>query len=101
MKSVISILIIFVLAGCSNFKNSRETVSGPVEKEEAAIAIAVNEWNIIYGPKTIASEKPYSARLEGDVWIVTGSLPKGYVGGVAMAIISKKDGSILKVSHGK
>lgn len=96
MKFAILILLLFVVIGCSNLNIPRKTISGAVENEEEAIAIAVNEWNTIYGKKTIEGEKPYFARLEGDVWIVTGSLPEGYVGGVATAIISKKDGSILK-----
>jgi NTF2 fold immunity protein len=32
---------------------------------------------------------------------VEGSLPKGAKGGVALAEISKEDGRIIRVSHGK
>ena len=41
----------------------------------------------------------------GDVWTVEGTLPFGSggmcVGGVDIVEISKKDGRILRVSHGK
>jgi hypothetical protein len=66
-----------------------------------AIAIAVAVWTPIYGEKQIASEKPYGARLEGDKWTVTGSLPKGWRGGVAIAVIAKSDGRVLRVTHGR
>ena len=68
---------------------------------KTAIAIAVAVWTPIYGEKTIASEKPYTAKLADGKWTVTGSLPKGYVGGVAIAVISKSNGRVLRVSHGK
>jgi hypothetical protein len=55
----------------------------------------------IYGEKQIASEKPYHAELQGDAWTVTGQLPAGDVGGVAIAEISKRDARILRVSHGR
>ena len=42
------------------------------------------------------------AKLENGIWHVSGSLPKGSVkGGVAVAEISKSDGRIIRVSHGK
>nr|WP_229426294.1 NTF2 fold immunity protein [Pseudoduganella violacea] len=66
-----------------------------------AISIAVAVWNPIYGEKQIASEKPYNAILKGGLWTVTGSVPGGWVGGVATAVISKQDGRIIKVYHTK
>jgi len=75
--------------------------SGYVPDAATAIRIAVAIWEPIYGPKRIAAEKPFQATLKGDVWTVTGLLPTKTVGGVAVAVISKKDGRILRVSHGK
>lgn len=69
---------------------------------KTAIKIAVAVWEPIYGEKHIAGEKPYTARLvNNSVWIVEGSLPKQYTGGVAIVEIAKEDGRILRVSHGK
>ncbi|MBI3561579.1 MAG: hypothetical protein HY080_07690 [Gammaproteobacteria bacterium] len=69
--------------------------------ENTAIQIAVAIWASIYGAEKIAREKPYHARLENGVWIVVGSLPKTMRGGVAIAEISKENGRILRVSHGR
>lgn len=74
---------------------------GYVPDKHTAIAIAVAVWIPIYGKAKIKSEKPYKAQLKNDVWTVTGSLPKGYKGGVAEADIAKDDGRILRVIHGK
>lgn len=41
------------------------------------------------------------AILRDGVWYVEGSLPKGLVGGVAIAEIAKDDGRILRISHGQ
>lgn len=74
---------------------------GMVPDAATAISIAVAIWNPIYGEKEIASEKPYNAELKSGLWTVTGSVPRGWVGGVAAAVISKKDGRIIKVYHTK
>jgi hypothetical protein len=74
---------------------------GYVPDAATAIRIAVAVWEPIYGAKTIASEKPFRAALNKEVWTVTGSLQGNRPGGVAVAEISKRDGKILRVSHGK
>ncbi len=77
-------------------------VEGYVPTAEVAIKIAVAVWEPIYGAQAIAVEKPYKATLTDGVWTVKGTLPKGYKkGGVALAEISKRDGRILRVTHGK
>ena len=78
---------------------------GYVPDGKTAIRIAVAIWEPIYGEKQIAREKPYLASLTNGVWTVTGSLPRipfvDVKGGTAIAEISKEDGRILRVSHGK
>ena len=64
-----------------------------------AIKIAVAIWEPIYGEQKIAGEKPYQAHLTNGVWTVTGSLPEGIVGGVAIIEIEQNDGRILRVIH--
>jgi hypothetical protein len=77
-------------------------VEGYVPTAEVAIKIAVAVWEPIYGAQAIAEEKPYNATLDEGVWTVEGTLPKRYKkGGVALAEISKRDGRILRVAHGK
>jgi len=73
----------------------------PVRNQATAIKIAVAAWEPIYGAAHIAGEKPYHATLHRGVWTVTGSLPKGMKGGVAVADISAQDGRIIRISHGK
>ena len=75
--------------------------NGLVPDAETAIAVAVAIWNPIYGAKEIQGQRPFKAKLLKDVWYVEGSLPRGVPGGVAEARISKKDGRVLYVFHGK
>lgn len=79
---------------------------GLVPSAKVAVQIAVAVWSPIYGKQHIQDERPFRATLQNGVWTVTGSLPKPrrgefVIGGVAIAEISKRDGRILRVSHGK
>jgi hypothetical protein len=86
--------ITVVTVGASALKHA-------VRDSAEAIEIAVAAWEPIHGAAHIAHEKPYHASLHSGVWTVTGSLSKGFKGGVAVADISAKDGSIIRVTHGK
>ncbi len=105
MKAISTALLLILLVAC--FGGGQEPEDGYVPKdgfvptEEVAVKIAVAVWGPIYGAEKIAEEKPYRATLADGVWTVEGSLPKGVKGGVALARISKKDGRILRVIHGK
>ena len=74
---------------------------GYVPDAATAIKIAVAVWEPIYGRKQIQGQKPFRATLRNGVWRVHGSLPPNTPGGVAEADISKKDGRVLRVIHGK
>ena len=65
------------------------------------MSIAEAIWIPIYGIKQIESEKPFSAELKDGVWTVTGSLPAGWKGGVALIEIAKQDARVIRVSHEK
>ena len=86
-------------------KHNFRPVNGYVPDAQTAIAIAVAVWSPIYGMEKIEQEKPYIARLKGNIWHVTGSLncpPNNRcLVGVAEIEISKNSGEILRVSHGK
>jgi ABC-type antimicrobial peptide transport system permease subunit len=73
---------------------------GYVQDPETAIKIAEAVWLDIYG-EDIYNEKPFDAVLENDVWTVRGTLPILALGGTAEIKISKQDGRILEVYHGK
>ena len=89
------------LAAAAEPKHTYLPSAGYVPDAATAIKIAVAVWEPIYGAAQIASEKPYHATLHDGVWTVTGSLPKQILGGVAIAEISKQDGRIMRVSHGR
>ena len=75
--------------------------NGFVPDSITAVRIATAVWNPIYGEQQIQGEQPYRASLREGIWTVEGSLPDDYIGGVAIAEIAKRDGRIVRVSHGK
>lgn len=75
--------------------------NGFVPDQKTAIRIAEAVWIPIYGAENISRQKPFTATLRQGHWIITGTLPRGQLGGVAVAEISKADAHIVRVSHGK
>jgi NTF2 fold immunity protein of polymorphic toxin system component len=75
--------------------------SGFVPDSVTAVRIAIAVWAPIYGEQQIRGEQPYRASLRDGIWTVEGSLPENFIGGVAVAEIAKRDGRIVRVSHGK
>jgi hypothetical protein len=72
--------------------------AGYVPDADTAMKIAEAVWLPIYGARVLTL-RPLRARLEGDVWIVEGSLPTLTPGGTPLAKISKRTGEILRISH--
>ena len=72
-----------------------------VNDSETAIQIAVAIWSAAYGKDKIEKEKPYTAIEHEGFWYVNGSLPEGYLGGVAHIKIRKKDGAVMGYIHTK
>ena len=98
---VVLVLLSGVVFGEDTIEHNVKPKEGYVPDAKTAIAVAVAVWAPIYGEERIAGEKPYQARLTNGVWVVEGSLPEGWLGGVAVAEIARDDGRILRVSHGK
>jgi hypothetical protein len=98
-------MMIFGVAGNaaadSNSPHSYIPDAGFVPDERTAILIAEAVLMPIYGVEEIKQERPFKATLSSGVWTVVGSLPAGSIGGVAIVEISKRDGRIVRVSHGK
>jgi len=91
-----------ILFGQEAERHNYKPAAGYVPNEETAIKIAVAVWIPIYGKIQIEKGKPYKAVLRNGIWYVSSSLPADHViGGVAEAEISKDDGRILRISHGK
>jgi hypothetical protein len=74
---------------------------GFIPNANTAIRVAEAVLSPIFGEEKIQKERPFSAKLEGDIWTVSGHLDKDYFGGVAEIRIAKSDGRVLAVSHGK
>ncbi len=76
--------------------------AGLVKDAQTAKRIALAIMESFYGKKQIQSEDPINVSLiDSKYWLVTGTLPEGYLGGVAEILISKEDGRILYLAHGK
>ena len=82
----------------------------PVPDTATAIKVAESALIRVYGKKKIESERPFTAKLEKDVWTASGTLhcPDGKggitthcVGGAAEVKISKIDGHIIRIVHYK
>lgn len=78
-----------------------QPASGFVPDETTAVRVAEAILTPIYSQTKVESERPFTAKLTGNVWKVTGYLPPGVDGGVAETWIDKRDGRILRVTHGK
>jgi hypothetical protein len=76
---------------------------GFVPNAETATRIAEAVCIPIYGERNIVEQRPFIAKLHDGRWFVSGSRPDdiNLNGGLAEVVISKKDGCILSVSHGK
>jgi len=55
----------------------------------------------IYGKDNIDSQKPYDIFHIGNYWLVSGILPKGYLGGTFLIIIDSRNCQIIRLTHGK
>jgi hypothetical protein len=82
--------------------------AGLIPNEGTALRVAEPELIRIYGASVIASERPLTVGLSGDMWIVGGTLhcdhhkgsaPTVCPGGVATAHLSKSDGRVREIFH--
>jgi NTF2 fold immunity protein len=109
---LLSLLTSFLL-GCSYLedkmaerhpsKHNYNPADGIVPDELTATKIAEIVLKRAYGDETMNRELPLHAKLRSDnVWIVGGTWPynSDYRGGVATVEITKKDGQIIRMSHG-
>jgi hypothetical protein len=76
-------------------------VEGVVPDVITAQKIAEVIFVRFYGAEEISREKPFSTTFRDGVWVVEGNLPQGTLGGVAEVHISKTDGRILYLFHGR
>jgi len=75
---------------------------GFIPDEKAAIRVAEAVLFPVYGEDQIRSEEPFKVMLSGEVWTIEGKdLPPDTVGGVVLLQISKVDGRVIRMTHGK
>ena len=102
---VLTVLCLSSLLASAAF-SQREKHPEPVPDSESAIKIGEAALMKVYGKSKVKSERPFSAELKDDVWTVSGTLhckddKRTCEGGVAMATISRIDGRVISMSHGK
>lgn len=110
MKSVMATLSCASVLVTFAFGQGYKPPQGYVPDSATAVQIAEAVLVPVYGKKQIESEKPLTAKLEKDVWTVSGTLqcPDGKggtttqcVGGTAEVQISKTDARIILMMHYK
>jgi hypothetical protein len=106
MKKVIKILLVISLLGLNIiqffiYNYSHNLPIDAVPNEVVAIQIAEAVLIPIYGEDVLLN-RPFEVIYDKSMksWIVIGTLPEGYLGGVSEVVIKKKDGKIMKISHG-
>jgi hypothetical protein len=106
-KVVLGFILLGVPLACGQ---GVKPAGGFVPDSKTAVKIAEAVLVPVYGEKQVESEKPFTAKLKGDVWTVQGTLTcsdgKGgsttsCAGGVAVVEISKTDGHVISVAHFK
>jgi hypothetical protein len=72
-----------------------------LNNQDEAVKMAEKMWLEHYG-ESIYNAKPFKAKIKNDsIWIITGTLPEDYDGGVPYAEINAKNCKILSFKHGK
>ena len=55
----------------------------------------------LYGKEAIKNEFPLRVGTDKHRWVISGTLPEGYLGGVAVIYLNKVDGKIEEHHHYK
>lgn len=96
MKILLSMLLAISFA-----QHTYKPSEGYVPNAETAVRIAEAVLEPVYGKEKIAGERPFKAVLSRGVWKVEGMLHGYSHGGTALVELSKSDGRILRMTHGK
>ena len=81
--------------------NYHTAVNKVLPDKKTAISVAEPILFNGYGKDQIIAEKPYNVALIDGYWIMSGTLPDGYVGGTFLIVLSEKNGRVIKMTHGK
>lgn len=75
--------------------------AGFIPDTTTASSAAEAVLSAVYGADQIGGQKPFLVSENDGVWIVRGQLPENMLGGVALLEISRADGRILRMTHGR
>jgi Na+-translocating ferredoxin:NAD+ oxidoreductase RnfG subunit len=78
-----------------------DLVLGETLDSKSAKKKAEEVWVKTYGKSVKKESSPYEVYFDdtNNVWLVTGTLPKGWLGGVPYILIRKSDGKVLAMWH--
>ena len=72
-----------------------------IKDSTTAVATAEPILFGIYGKDNILRQKPYHIYHVDNHWIISGSLPKGSLGGTFLIIFNDRNCKIVRLTHGK
>lgn len=81
-----------------NVVNSKTAI---IKDSLTAISVAEPILFGIYGKNNITQQRPYEIYHLDNYWLLTGTLPNGYVGGTFLIIIDDRDSKVIRLTHGK
>jgi len=96
---IILVFLCFTSAFAKDFLDKKES-NMLVSSENMALELAEIYIKNVYGNTVSINQKPYRIIEEKDVWIINGAPPQA-LGGNFHIVISKKDGSVEKITHSK
>jgi hypothetical protein len=74
---------------------------GIISDSVTAVRVGEAILRSVYGRQQIDRQSPLQARLDDQDWTVEGTLRPGTLGGTALVVLSKRDGRVVRVSHGE
>jgi hypothetical protein len=72
-----------------------------IKDKETAINVVEPILFAIYTKDNIIKQRPYEVYLIDNYWVVSGTLPKGYLGGTFLIIVNATNSKIIRLTHGK
>ncbi|MDX1936824.1 MAG: NTF2 fold immunity protein [Flavihumibacter sp.] len=72
-----------------------------IKNKETAINVVEPILFALYSKDNIIKQRPYETYLIDNYWVVSGTLPKGYLGGTFLIIVDATNSKIIRLTHGK
>ena len=72
-----------------------------ISDKKTAIDFAETVLFKVYGKENITKQRPYEVYDIENYWVISGTLPKEYLGGTFLIIIDSRDYRIVRITHGK